>query len=172
MSRVPDYGAVKTSAELLSVARAMEERSAERYRELAVAFDEACNNPATGRAFIELAEIEDRHAADFPPHAGAAPSQVPWGEEDPEIADPDAVHYMMHPWHAFDLGLRHEQETLALFSALADKSPHAEVRAEAARLVAREEEHVRLAQARRDEEPKPPPYWYEDEDGPNWEAGD
>jgi rubrerythrin len=162
---------VKTSAELLSVARAMEERSAERYRELADSFEMSCN-PDTAEAFVELADIESGHAAEFPATAGARPETVPWGEDDPEIADPDAVHYLMWPWHAFDLGLRHEQETLALFEALADKSPFPDVRAEAARLVEREKDHVRIMQARRDREPLPPEDWDEDEDGPNWEAGD
>lgn len=172
MSRAPDYGAVKTSAELLSVARAMEERSAERYRELAEAFEASCNNPDTAEAFAELAGIEERHAADFPESVGPRPETVPWGEDDPEIADPDAVHYLMHPWHAFDLALRHEHETLALFSALAEHSPHAEVRAEALRLVEREQGHIVTMQTRRDELPVPPDDWDDDDDDPNWEAGD
>lgn len=171
MSGIPDFGAVKTSAELLSVARAMEERSAERYRELADSFEMSCN-PDTAEAFQALAEDEERHAADFPASAGPRPETVPWGEDDPEIADPDAVHYLMWPWHAYDLALRHEQDTLALFEALADKSPFAEVRAEAAKLVEREQLHVAAMQAKRDAQPLPPDDWDEDEDGPNWEAGD
>ena len=172
MSRAPDFGAVKTSAELLCVARAMEERSAERYRELAEAFEASCNNPDTAEAFAELAGIEERHAADFPTSVGPRPDTVPWGEDDPEIADPDAVHYLMYPWHAYDLALRHETDTLALFSALAEKSPFADVRDEAQRLVAREKDHVVLMLAKRNAQPIPPDDWEYDEDGPNWEAGD
>ncbi|MBI3444215.1 MAG: ferritin family protein [Magnetospirillum sp.] len=149
----------------------MEERSAERYRELADSFEVACN-PDTAEAFHDLAAGEDRHAADFPATVGPRPETVPWGEEDPEIADPDAVHYLMHPWHAADLALRHEQETLALFTTLAEKSPFAEVRAEAAKLVERETRHVAEMLAKRDALPTPPRDWYVDEDGPNWEAGD
>ena len=171
MSKEPDFGAVRSSADLLAIARVMEERSAERYRELAEAFEVACNLD-TANAFRELAEGEDRHAADFPALAGQPPRVMPWGEEDPEIADPDAVHYLMHPWHAFDLALRHEEKALAFFSVLATQSSHAEVRAEAARLAERERGHVDHVKQRLTELPVPPRDWYVDEDGPNWEAGD
>jgi len=171
LSKEPDFGAVRSSADLLAIARVMEERSAERYREMAVAFEVACNLD-TANAFRELAEGEDRHAADFPALAGQPPRVMPWGEEDPEIADPDAVHYLMHPWHAFDLALRHEEKALAFFSVLADQSPHAEVRAEAARLAERERTHVERVKQRLAETPRPPKDWWLDEDGPNWEAGD
>ncbi len=172
MSRAPDFEAVKTSAELLAIARAMEERSAERYRELAEAFEASCNNPDTAEAFRDLAEDEDRRAAEFPAFAGDAPRTVPWGEDDPEIADPGAVHYLMYPWHAADLALGHEQETLALFIQLAEKSPYAEVKAEALRLVERERRHVEEITAKRDALPFPPDDWEDDDDPPNWEAGD
>ncbi|RAU20143.1 rubrerythrin family protein [Paramagnetospirillum kuznetsovii] len=162
---------MKTSADLLSVARLMEERSAERYRELAEAFEISCNLD-TAEAFRMLAEGEDRHAADFPALVGDAPRTIPWGEDDPEIADPGAVHYLMHPWHAVDLALCHEQETLALFTLVAEKSPHAEVRAEAARLVERETRHVEEMRALRDAQDIPPEDWEDDDDPPNWEAGD
>jgi rubrerythrin len=172
LSGSPDFEAVKTSADLLAIVRRMEERSAERYRELAEAFETSCNNLETAEAFRDLAEGEDRHAAEFPPLAGPCPSLAVWGEDDPEIADPSAVHYLMHPWHAYDLALRHEQETLALFSALAEKSPYGDVKAEAARLAAREQGHVERMQARRDDQPLPPDDWEDDDDDPNWEAGD
>jgi len=149
----------------------MEERSAERYREMAEAFEIACNLD-TANAFRELAEGEDRHAADLPAFTGPAPGVLPWGEEGPEIADPDAVHYLMHPWHAFDLALRHEEKALAIFSVLAAQSPHGEVRAEAARLAERERGHVESVKRRLAQVPPPPKDWYVDEDGPNWEAGD
>lgn len=171
MIKTPDLGAVTTSADLLAIARVMEERSAERYRELATAFEISCNQD-TAEAFRELADGEDRHAADFPAVTGETPNVMPWGEEDPEIADPDAVHYLMHPWHAFDLALRHEEKALAFFSVLAAESPHSEVRTEAARLAERERGHVDKMKQRLTEQPVPPKDWWVDEDGPNWEAGD
>ncbi|CAA7614559.1 conserved hypothetical protein [Candidatus Terasakiella magnetica] len=171
MSKAPDFGAVKTSAELLSIARAMELNSVERYRELAEAFEISCN-PDTAEAFRELAEDEARQAADFPVPAAGLAQVVPWFEEDPEIADPGAVHYLMHPWHALDLGLRHQERSLALFAALAEQSPFAEVKAEALRLVERERGHVAEITAKRDRLPEPPDDWEDDLDPPNWEAGD
>jgi rubrerythrin len=171
LSKAPDFGVVKTSAELLAIARLMEERSAERYRELAEAFETSCNLD-TAEAFRDLAEGEDRHAAELPALAGNAPRVIPWGEDDPEIADPSAVHYLMHPWHAVDMALRHQRETLALFTALAEKSPHAEVKAEAGRLIERERGHVERMQAKLDALPLPPEDWDDDDDPPNWEAGD
>lgn len=171
MSRPPDLEAVKTSADLLAIARLMEERSAERYRELAEAFEISCNLD-TAEAFRDLAEGEERHAADFPALSGNSSRIMAWGEDDPVIADPSAVHYLMHPWHAADLALRHEQETLALFTLVAEHSPHAEVRAEALRLVEREKRHVDAMAAKRDGLPVPPDDWEDDDDDPNWEAGD
>lgn len=171
MSKAPDFGAVKTSADLLAIARVMEERAAERYRELAEAFEVSCN-PDTSAAFLELAESEERHAADFPALDGVPPVAAAWGEEDPEIADPDAVHYLMYPWHAFDLALRLEERAVEFFSFFAEGSPYAEVRTQAARLAERELEHVAHMKARRDLLPEPPADWDEDLDPPNWEAGD
>ena len=170
MSKEPDFGAVTCAADLLAIARVMEERSAERYRELAEAFEISCN-PDTAEAFRELAAGEDRHAADFPP-VDHAPRVMPWGEDDPEIADPDQVHYLMHPWHAFDLARRHEEKAQAFFTVLAERSPHPDVRAEAARMAAREKSHVDHMIKKLDETPRPPKDWWLDEDGPNWEAGD
>ncbi|MDO8605599.1 MAG: ferritin family protein [Phaeospirillum sp.] len=171
MNKTPDFGAVHTSAELLTIVRLMEEGAAERYRELAEAFETSCNLD-TAAAFRELAEGEDRHAAEFPALAGPAPRVTPWGEEDPEIADPDAVHYLMHPWHVFELALRNEEKTLSFFEALAVQSPHAEVKAEAVRLAERERGHVDHVKRRMAELPVPPDDWDEDDDPPNWEAGD
>ncbi len=171
MSDTPDIGAIRSSADLLAVARVMDERSAERYRELAVAFEMSCNID-TAAAFHELADDEDRHMAEFPVPAGAVPAGLPWGEQDPEIADPDAVHYLMHPWHAVDLALRHEERSLAFFVLVAESSTIAEVRAEAARLAERERGHVALIKARREALPLPPDDWDEDQDPPNWEASD
>lgn len=164
----PDVGAVRSVGDLLAVARAMEEKGAEQYRELAEAFEMYCNRE-TGDAFRELAEVEERHVAEFPPPAGEVPDVMPWGEQDPEIADPDAVHYLMHPWHAFDLALRHEEKALAFFEAFAAGSPVPEVRAEAARLAERERGHIAHVKRRLAELPVPPEDWDEDLDPPNWD---
>lgn len=162
------FGHIKTSADLLAIARAMEERSAERYRELAEAFEVSCN-PDTAEAFRELAETEDRHAAEFPSPPAPTALRLPWDEQDPEIADPDAVHYLMLPWHAFDLAIRHEERAHEFFDSLAMAASTPEVRAAARTLAEREKTHIQLVRARRDSFPEPHPGWDEDEDPPNWD---
>lgn len=161
-------GLIRSVEDLLAIARAMEERSAERYGELAEAFEVSCNRD-TSAAFRELAEAERRHAADFPPSDGEPPRVMPWGEEDPEIADPDSVHYLMLPWHAFDLALRHEQQALDFFTEIAARSQDPAVKATAADLAERERGHVAHILRRRDSEPEPYEGWDEDPDPPNWD---
>ncbi|MGE5503932.1 MAG: ferritin-like domain-containing protein [Actinomycetota bacterium] len=162
------FGAVLTAADLHALARAMEDRAAERYRELAEAFEVSCN-PDTAKAFRELAEVESRHAAEFPAAAGPLPEILAQCETDPEIADPDAVHYLMHPWHAFDLALRHEKKAVTFFQELAANTSVPEVRAAALRLVEREQGHVAHVEQRLAQLPVPPAGWDEDEDPPNWD---
>lgn len=160
------FGHIRCVSDLTAMARAMADRAAERYRELAEAFDMSCN-PDTAGAFRALAETEARHAADFPP----APTVVPDGlDSTPEIADPDSVHYLMLPWHAYDLALRAEQRARDFFALLAQAAEQPDVRALALELAAREDTHISHARARRDGCPEPHAGWWEDEDGPNWDA--
>jgi rubrerythrin len=164
------YGQIKTAADLTSIARAMEERSADRYRELAEAFDMACN-PDTAEAFRLLAAEEDRHAAEFPPAGQDAHVHVlDWFDQAPEIADPDSVHYLMLPWHAYDLALRAEERALEFFTTLATAAVSADIRALAHQLAEREAGHLEHARTRRDACPEPHAGWWDDEDGPNWNA--
>ncbi len=163
-----DFGAIRTAADLLAITRVMEERSAERFLELAEAFDMSCNADAAD-AFRELAAMEDRHAAEFPAVDGLVPKVLPWGEEDPEIADPGAVHYLMHAWHAFDLALRHEEKALGFFEMISVQTSIPEVRAEALTLAERERGHVAFIKSRLAELPVPPEDWEDDPDPPNWD---
>lgn len=164
------FGHIRSAADLTSIARAMEERSAERYRDLAEAFDMACN-PDTAEAFRALAAEEERHAAALPVVDGGAHLAVLDGfDQAPEIADPDSVHYLMLPWHAFDLALRAEERARAFFASLATAAATEEVRALAQQLAEREETHITHTRTRRDSCPEPHPGWWEDEDGPNWDA--
>lgn len=164
------FALIQTAADLTSIARAMEERSADRYRELAVAFEMSCNLD-TAEAFRALAEEEDRHAEAFAPVAGALHVHVlNWFDRAPEIADPDSVHYMMLPWHAYDLALRAEERAHEFFTTLATAGISAEVRALAHQLAEREKTHVDAIRARRDACPQPHAGWWDDQDGPNWDA--
>ena len=164
------FGHIRTPADLTAIARAMEERAAERYRDLAEAFEMSCN-PDTAGAFRALAAEEERHAAAFPvAQGGARPAVVDGFDAAPEIADPDSVHYLMLPWHAYDLALRAEERARDFFTSLAMAAATEEVRALARDLAQREEAHITHARALRDACPEPHAGWWEDEDGPNWDA--
>jgi hypothetical protein len=161
--------AVRTVADLLAVVRRQAEHSADRYDELAEAFA-VSNNQDTEGAFRELAEGGRLHAAEIPPPT-EAPGLLPaWGDLYPEISDPDSVHYLMPPWHAFDLAYRHEAKALALIEDAASTSPDPLIRAAAVDLARRQQDRVEAILARRDSFPQPPPGWWEDEDGPNWDS--
>ncbi|WP_245644227.1 rubrerythrin family protein [Magnetospirillum moscoviense] len=162
---------ITSTAQLLAIARAIEEQAAEQYAELAEAFVEACNADAA-TAFRELAEGRKPRVAALPPLAGPVPGPLPWGDRDPEISDPEAVHYLMWPWHVFDLALRHEQLTQAFFAAIAQSSAVADVSQAARDLAAQGQAQVAQMMARRDQAPIPPDDWDEDPDPPNWEASD
>ena len=161
--------AVRSVADLLAVVRRQAEHAVDRYDELAEAFA-VSNNLDTEAAFRELAESGRIFAAEIPPPA-EAPGPLPaWGDLYPEISDPDSVHYLMPPWHAFDLAWRHEAQALALIEAQATGSPDPLIRAAAAELAGRQQLRVEAILARRDAQPQPPPGWWEDQDGPNWDS--
>lgn len=119
----------------------MTKTSAELYHELAEAFDMSCN-PDTASAFRELAVMAEGFAAAVSDHA-------------PEIADPGAVHYLMLPWHAFDLALKREERALETLDG---------------DMAQRQQAHLSEIRARRDACPAPAPGWWEDADEPNWDA--
>jgi hypothetical protein len=163
-----DVGIIGSAADLLAIARAMEELAADQYAELAEAFAVSCNSDAAD-AFRELADGQKPNVAEFPALSGPAPALLPWGDKDPEIADPGAVHYLMWPWHVFDLALRHERKALAFFEEIAARSDKADVVDTARTLALREQGHVVRMQARRDAAPFPPEDWDDDPDPPNWD---
>jgi len=164
-----DVDVVTSAALLRALVRRQAETAAERYEELAEALLVANNLVGEG-AFRELAEGGWRFFDALPPPA-TAPGPLPrWGEMYPEISDPDSVHYLMPPYYAFELARRHEGKTLALIQDVLDQSPIAEVREAAAALLELQRARHATVEARRDDYPKPPHGWWEDEDGPNWES--
>lgn len=167
MSR-PGAG-VGTVPELLAVVRRQAVDTADLYAELADAFA-VSNNPDTASAFHDLAEGGRSHAAGLPAPTADPPRLPAWGDDYPEIADADAVHYLMPPWHAFDLAQRHETRVLALIEAEAAGAPDPDLRAVAADLARRQRDRLAAILARRDATPKPPPGWWDDPDGPNWDS--
>lgn len=148
-----------TAADRLAIARAVAERSAERYGELAEAFAMSCN-PATAEAFQAVATLYREQAQSLPSAPPPPRGALDWFEHAPEIADPDCVHYLMLPWHVFDLAQRAEDRVHDYYAAQEDAT------AETAASRSRRDDLC----ARRDSCPKPHPGWWEDEDGPNWDA--
>jgi len=159
---------VSSSAVVLALALARAERTAEGYELLASAF-EVANNLAATAVFQELAEGSWTYVASFPAATVAPPPLSEWTQPAGEISDADAVHYLMPPYYAFDLALRHEKASLALLEGFAG-SPHAEVRSAAADIARRQQDRVDMVLALRDSHPKPPPGWWIDEDGPNFQG--
>lgn len=157
-----------TAASLLAMARAMDQHAAERYRELASAFEMSCNTD-TADAFRRLAEISTIRAEEFGPSTTKAAS-LAWFEDCPEISDPDAVHYLMLPWHAFDLARRLDERCREHFQSLSEAATLPDIRDTASHLAERQTRHVEKMTTLREDCPAPHPGWWEDQDGPNWDG--
>lgn len=159
----------ESSAALLALARREAGDSADIYEDLAAAF-EVANNPATEAAFRDLAQSGRHHAAALPAPA-ETPARLPrWEEHYPELSDPDQVHYRMAPWHAYDLALRHEGKILTALQTVAERATTPDLRQAAEMLARLQHDRVTAIQARRDAAPMPEPGWWDDHDGPNWQA--
>lgn len=152
-------GPALTSTDRLAIARAVAERSAERYGELAEAFTVSCN-PATAETFVLLAAFYQDLAESLPPAPPPTRGALDWFERAPEIADPDSVHYMMLPWHVFDLAQRAEDRVANYWAGQPGGNEYA-----TASKTRRDE-----FRSRRDSCPAPHPGWWEDQDGPNWDS--
>jgi rubrerythrin len=88
--------------------------------------------------------------------------------EPPEVVPNDAVHYLMHPWHALQLALAAEQRAEAYFDALARVATSESVRRAALQLKAEEAEHVAMIRAWLIKVPKPDESWAVDPDPPRY----
>lgn len=174
MSTDEETGPMKIGsvAELLAHAQAIERDAAERYGLLADQM-EAHNNAEVAALFRKLAHIEDQHAEHVVdmskgvdvPHL--APWEYKWeGAESPETVDSGAVHYLMTPYHALQLALRHERLGAEFFAEVAELVEQSDVRALAAKLAKEEYEHVELLQQWLSRYPEPDEDWAEDPDPP------
>ena len=103
----------QTLEEFMAQALTMEREAAQRYEEIADAM-EVHNNREVAQLFRTMAGYEAKHAeaimaemnwVDAP---GVPPGAWP-AMESPEMIPSDAVHYLMHPWHALELALAAEQ---------------------------------------------------------------
>lgn len=154
---------IDTVEDLLGARQIIEESSAEQYEELADSF-EMSNNLETAEVFKWLAEWEGEHLMSAA--NGAPPPGFQWFVYDP--GDPEAVHYLMRPYHAWEIALTNEERSLAFFQAVAERTS-GDVRDLAWQLAEREQEHVRLIRDRLAATPEPEPGWDDDLDPPNYD---
>lgn len=165
---------IETVEELLAHALAMETEAVERYEELADQMD-VHNNPEVAALFRKLAEIEKLHVDNVNglsdgmelPHI--APWDYAWETpESPESPSTNAreVHYLMQPYHAIALALKHERLGVEFYAKLAAQSGRDDVRKLAEELRATEIEHVRLLEQWLAKFERPEKGWREDPDPP------
>jgi rubrerythrin len=170
----PALPAVRTMAELMAFAHALEQEAAERYVEFADAM-EAHNNREVAELFRKLARIEHRHAEQILEEMRwTAPPAPPvggyqWeGLEGPETADHTALHYLMQPYHALEIALLNEKRAHRFFNGLVRRATTEKVRRAAKEMAAEEAEHVRLIEEWLKKVPLPDARWDVDLDPPRY----
>ncbi|ROR32487.1 ferritin-like domain-containing protein [Inmirania thermothiophila] len=158
--------------ELLAHALAMEREAAERYGELADQM-ETFHNPEVAEFFRTMARHEARHVDEITDLATGMilPELAPWEykwqtPEAPETPSTGETHYLMTPYHAVRLALRHERLARRFYNRVAEYTPNAEVRALARQFAQEEDEHVRHLERWLERLPVPETGWAEDPDPP------
>jgi rubrerythrin len=163
---------VPTLEDFMARAYAMELEATERYAQFAEQLD-THNNREVAQMFRKLAHIESLHAQRILeemrwPSMPALPPAYAWASaEGPETAPQDAVHYMMHPYHALEIALRCEQQAQKYFEEIAAAKVPPAVRAAALEMAQEEREHVQLIRQWMQRVPPPPKGWDEDPDPPS-----
>jgi rubrerythrin len=162
----------QTLEEFMAQALAMEREAAQRYGEMADAM-ETHNNREVAQLFRTMAGYEAKHAEtimaemNWQEAPGVPPGAWP-AMESPEMIPSDAVHYLMHPWHALELALAAEQRAEAFFAELARAATNASIRGAAIALREEEAEHVALVKRWMAKVPKPDRDWANDPDPPRY----
>lgn len=163
---------IKSLEELLAHALAMESEAAERYGELA---DQMAvhNNSEVEKLFRKLAEIEQLHRDKISNLAKGAtlPHIAPWEfrwnkKESPEAPEAGEIHYLIQPYHAIELSMRHEQYAADFYAGVAKTAKRKDVKELAETMAAEEDEHVRLLKEWLVRYPKPDTDWDHDLDPP------
>ncbi len=165
--------AIETLEEFLAHAHALELEAAEHYEEMASSM-EMHHNHEVAELFHDLARSGHRHAEQILARAEGlelpkiAPWDFKWGDgEAPETANIDNVHYMMRPYHALDMARDAEIQAQKFYAAVAESSPHPEVRKLAGEFAAEEAEHVEKLNAWISQHPVPEEGWDDDPDPPS-----
>jgi rubrerythrin len=162
----------QTLEEFMAQALAMERDAAQRYNEIADAM-ETHNNREVAQLFRTMAGYETKHAETIMAEMnwvevpGVPPGAWP-AMEAPEMIPNDAVHYLMHPWHALELALAAERRAEAFFGELARLTTNESVRRAAIVLREEEAEHVAMVKQWMTRFPKPALDWAHDPDPPRY----
>lgn len=144
----PEQKPIRTLADLLAHALAMETEACDRYGELA---DQMAtyNNPAVAKLFRRLEALEKEHVAELEGLCKGIelPQLAPWeyrwpGGESPEAIDISRVHYAISQRDAVLLALEHERLAADFYTEVADSAELAEVKGMAQRFADEEFEHV------------------------------
>lgn len=161
--------------ELLAHALALETEAAEGYAELAEQMA-LHNNPEAAQMFRKMAAVESEHLAHMAEltKGRALPHIAPWdfkwqAPDSPEAVQPvmGGVHYLMKPYQAIELALKHERRAAAFYARIAELATSTEVRELAARLAREEQDHADHLAVWQTRFPKPEAGWREDPDPPN-----
>ena len=149
----------------------MELEATDRYAQFADQL-ETHNNREVAQLFRKLSDIEALHAkrilAEMKwPSMPVLPPAYAWeGDEGPETAPFDSLHYLMQPWHALEIALRCEQEAQKYYEGIAASRAPKKVREAAREMAAEEMEHVRLIRQWMKKVPQPRAGWDHDPDPP------
>jgi len=160
---------VPTLDDFMARAYAMELEATERYAQFAEQLD-THNNREVAELFRKLSHIESLHAKRILEEMGwpslpALPPAYAWeSPEGPETAPPDAVHYLMQPYHALEIALRCELQAQQYFEGIAAGEAPPGVRKAAVEMADEEREHVRLIRDWMRRVPQPEAGWDEDPD--------
>ena len=158
-------------ADFMARAYTMELEATERYAQFAEQL-ETHNNREVAQLFRKLADIETLHAKRILeemkwPSVPSLPPAYAWeGDEGPETAPFDRLHYLMQAWHALEIALRCELDAQKYYENIAASRAPRQVRDAAREMAAEEAEHVRLIKEWMKRVPRPDPGWDEDPDPP------
>lgn len=163
---------MKSLAEFLVHAIALEEESADRFDELADAVA-VHHNTEVAELFRKMAHFSRLHLAEVQQAAEGLelPHIAPWDmrwpdNESPETVGHDDAHYLMTPHHALKAALVSEQHGFAFYNDLAQDSDDAEIRRLAKEFADEEAQHVALLEEWLLKYPPPDQGWDEDLDPP------
>ncbi len=147
----------------------VETERAEHYAEMADAFDLHGNADAAS-AFRELAaEAKEKALRLAEEGEGPAPSAFRWPDMDEVIAEQDALHYLMRPYHVLTVAIASRNRALELFRQMAEGSlPQARPRAR--RSIREMTAYLESLRERLAATPEPDPTWDEDLDPPNFDV--